>query len=32
MVLHIARLVHMPTEDVLTGKWPGDRCPHCGRR
>lgn len=31
MALRIARLTHVAVEDVLSGKWPGDRCPHCGR-
>jgi hypothetical protein len=31
MALRVSRLAHVPIEEVLTGKWPGDRCPHCGR-
>ena len=26
----IARVAGVPVEKVLSGVWPGDRCPHCG--
>ena len=26
----VARAAGVPVEKVLTGLWPGDRCPHCG--
>lgn len=26
----VARVVGVPVGKVLTGLWPGDRCPHCG--
>jgi hypothetical protein len=28
----LARLVKVPLEDILAGRWPeSERCPHCGR-
>jgi len=26
----VARTANVPVEKILTGLWPGDRCPHCG--
>src|SRR4051812_22890963 len=26
----VARGAGVPVEKILTGLWPGDRCPHCG--
>lgn len=26
----VARAAGVPVEKVLSGLWPGDRCPHCG--
>jgi hypothetical protein len=26
----VARVAAVPVEKILTGLWPGDRCPHCG--
>ena len=26
----VARTANVPVEKVLSGLWPGDRCPHCG--
>jgi len=26
----VARAAGVPVEKILTGLWPGDRCPHCG--
>lgn len=26
----VARAAGVPMEKILTGLWPGDRCPHCG--
>jgi hypothetical protein len=31
LALRAARLAGISVEDVLSGAWPGDRCPHCGR-
>jgi hypothetical protein len=31
MVLRVARAAGVPIDDVLSGEWPGDRCPMCGR-
>lgn len=25
----VARVAGLPVEKILTGLWPGDRCPHC---
>jgi len=30
MAYAIARAVGVPVEKVMDGRWPGDRCPHCG--
>ncbi len=32
LALRAARLAGVPLEDVLSGQWPGDRCPHCGHQ
>jgi hypothetical protein len=26
----VARAADVPVEKILSGAWPGDRCPHCG--
>jgi hypothetical protein len=26
----VARAAGVPVEKILSGTWPGDRCPHCG--
>ena len=26
----VARAASQPVEKILSGAWPGDRCPHCG--
>jgi hypothetical protein len=26
----VSRVAGVPVEKILTGLWPGDRCPHCG--
>jgi hypothetical protein len=26
----VARAAGVPVEKILSGAWPGDRCPHCG--
>jgi hypothetical protein len=31
LALRAAKLAVEPVETILTGEWPGDRCPHCGR-
>ena len=31
VALRAARLALVHVEDVLSGAWPGKRCPHCGR-
>lgn len=31
LALRAARVAGVPVEDVLSGAWPGERCPHCGR-
>jgi hypothetical protein len=31
MVIRLARVAGVSVEDVLSGAWPANACPHCGR-